>query len=92
VEVDDSSVANSRIDDSVLSAAETTVPEADSQSQTSRGTGTTRTGTHKGMKLSYDEYKAMSTLIIMYMRREEAAAEEQGKKNWTRNLTLLIGI
>ena len=32
----------------------------------------------KKMRLNYDEYKSMSNLIIMYMRREENRLEEEG--------------
>lgn len=40
-----------------------------------------QSGKKKAMKMSFEEYKSMSTILLMYMRREENKSESQGKES-----------
>lgn len=40
-----------------------------------------QSGKKKAMKMSFEEYKSMSTILLMYMRREENKSESQGQES-----------
>jgi DNA replication licensing factor MCM6 len=53
---------------------------ADQDEVSSQATSSQRPTAKKGSKLSYDEYKAMSNLIVMHIRREEERMDAEGNE------------
>jgi DNA replication licensing factor MCM6 len=56
--------------------------ETESLSDSHSISGSLRSNSQKKkLKLSYNEYKSMSTMILLYMSREEARTEEEGEES-----------